>query len=466
MRESEIGLIGLGTMGRNLARNIANKGYRISVYNRTAEVTESFIRKFGNKNLLKTSTLEEFIQSLETPRKVILMIKAGKAVDNLIDNLKPLLGKKDIIIDCGNSNFHDTERRYEELSNEGFNFIGCGISGGEEGALNGPSLMPGGNKEGWQEISEIFSSIAAKDFNNKACITYIGDRGAGHYVKMVHNGIEYGVMQIMAEAYDLLRNIYNLDPKNLSNIFRDLGKGSLSSYLFEISTKVLSQKDDKSENYLIEKILDRATQKGTGKWTAINALENSIATPTITEAVFARNISENKELRRDLSLIYSKEKSTLNISLDEFKKDLESGLYAAILGSYAQGFELIKHISKKNNWNINLSEVARIWQGGCIIRAQMLDTIHLAFNENKTHLFSVPAISEKLKITIPTLKNIVKLGIEFNIPVPTLSATLSYFNSITSDNLPTNFIQGLRDYFGAHTYERTDTEGSFHTNWN
>jgi len=465
MTKNNIGLIGLGTMGSNLARNIANKRYKISVYNRTAKTTESFINKFGNENLVGTKTLEEFITSLESPRKIILMIQAGKAIDSVIAQLKPLLEKEDIIIDCGNSNFHDTERRYNDLAKEKLNFVGCGVSGGEEGALNGPSLMPGGNKHSWNNIKEIFSSIAAKDFNENPCVTYIGDGGAGHYVKMVHNGIEYGIMQIMAEAYDLLRNIYKLNPEELSNIFRKLNKGILSSYLFEISGKVLNKKDDKSNNYLINKILDRAQQKGTGKWTVINALESLAPTPTIAEAVFARNISNNKNLREKLSKLYIKKNVQPTLSVKDFTKYLENALYAGMLSSYAQGFGLIKNASDKNNWDINLSEVARIWEGGCIIRAQILNVIHLALKEKNTHLFDISKISDDLKKSIPALREIVIQGVKFGVPVPALSSSLSYFDEITSSHLAANFIQALRDYFGAHTYERTDMEGSFHTNW-
>ena len=466
MEKYNIGLIGLGTMGSNLARNIASKGFSVSVYNRTTEVMENFIKEFGNKNLKGFKTLENLINSLEIPRKIILMVKAGEVVDAVLDQLKPILEKGDIIIDCGNSNFKNTEKRYKNLAKEGLNFVGCGISGGEEGALNGPSLMPGGSRESWENIKEIFSAIAAKDFNGNACVTYIGDKSAGHYVKMVHNGIEYGVMQLIAEAYDLLRNIYKLNAKEISEIFKLFNDGPLSSYLFEISAKVLSQKDDKANGYVVDKILDRAAQKGTGKWTAIDALDRGMATPTIAEAVFARNISSNKQLREELSSIYKNHNFKPESKVEEFVEDLKHGLYAAMLSSYAQGFELIRHTSNENNWNIDLSEIARIWEGGCIIRAKILRTIHNALKRNNMHLFHIPEINKELNSTIPALRNIVAQGVKAETPLPGLSSALSYFDAITNNKLPANLIQSLRDYFGAHTYERTDREGSFHTDWN
>lgn len=466
MGKNKIGLIGLGTMGSNLARNIADKGFSVSVYNRTTEVTESFINNFGSENLVGKKTLEEFMESLELPRKIILMVKAGKVVDTVIDQLKPLLDKRDIIIDCGNSNFKNTERRYKLLLEEGFEFMGCGVSGGEEGALNGPSLMPGGSKSAWENIKEIFEKIAAKDFDGEACVTYVGEGSAGHYVKMVHNGIEYGVMQLMAEAYDLLRNIYKLSPEDLAGVFEHWNNGPLSSYLFEISKKVLKQKDDKADGYLIDKILDKAAQKGTGKWTAIDSLDKGAATPTITEAVYARNISGNKSIRSELSGLYEKKDINSEIELEEFTENLEHGLFSAMLSTYAQGLDLINHVSQENNWNINLAEIARIWEGGCIIRAQILKGINEALQNRNLHLFKINSVVKELNSTIPALREVVAQGVKSGIPVPALSTALSYFDSVTNNNLPANFIQGLRDYFGAHTYERTDQEGTFHTEWN
>lgn len=468
MEKSKIGLIGLGVMGNNLARNIADKKFHISVYNRTTEVTEEFINEHGNEFLHQSKTLEEFIGQLELPRKIIILVKAGKAVDAVIDKLTPFLAKGDIIIDCGNSNFHDTKRRFVALQKQGFNFIGCGVSGGEEGALNGPSLMPGGTKESWNKIKNIFEQVAARDFSGNACVSYVGDNAAGHYVKMAHNGIEYGVMQIMAEGYDLLMNIYKLDPPKLSKIFKKYNNGKLKSYLFEISVEVLARKDEFSDGYLIDHILDKAVQKGTGKWTAIDALEQGEAIPTISEAVFARFISGHKDLRNNLSNIYSKEEIQVDIDIDTFVSMLEDALYAAMLSVYAQGYHLIQEAAKEHEWDINISEISRIWEGGCIIRADILNVLHKAFQKAKkgTHLFEIPGLAENLQKSIPSLRKIISIGIQNGTPISGLSTALSYFDAITSKNLPANFIQGLRDYFGAHTYERTDKNGTFHTNWN
>lgn len=468
MAKSNIGLIGLGVMGSNLARNIANHKFHISVYNRTTKITDEFINEHGNEYIHGTQSLENFVEQLETPRKIIILVKAGPAVDAVIQQLTQLIEVNDIIIDCGNSNFNNTKKRFDELQSKGFHFVGCGVSGGEEGALNGPSLMPGGTKEAWKEIKNIFEPIAAKDFSGDPCVTYIGDNSAGHYVKMVHNGIEYGVMQIMAEAYDLLKHLYKLDPPKLSEIFKKYNDGKLKSFLFEISIEVLARKDDQSDGYLINHILDKAAQKGTGKWTAIDALKRGISLPTITEAVFARNISGNKKLREELSKKYPSEKSNEEMPLKEFTNALEDALFAAMLSAYAQGFALLQHAAKKENWDINPSEIARIWEGGCIIRADILNVLHKAFaNSNKeTHLFEIPEIITDLQNNIPNLQKIITSGVQNNIPVAGFATALAYIDSLSAKQLPANFIQGLRDNFGAHTYQRTDKEGSFHTEWN
>ncbi len=468
MEKSNIGLIGLGVMGSNLSRNIASKKFHISVYNRTTEVTDEFIKEHGNEYIHPAKTLEEFVDQLEVPRKIIILVKAGKAVDAVIEKLMPLLEKGDVVIDCGNSNFNNTLRRFDALKEKGLQFIGCGVSGGEEGALHGPSLMPGGTLEAWNTIKNIFESIAARDFSGGPCVTYIGDNAAGHYVKMVHNGIEYGVMQIMAEGYDILKNVYKLDPPKLSEIFKKYNDGKLKSYLFEISIEVLARKDEFEDGYLIDYILDRAAQKGTGKWTAIDALKQGEAIPTITEAVFARFISSHKDLRTNLSKKYQKEKIKTDMDLDTFVSTLEDALYAAMLSSYAQGYHLIREAAKENKWDIDIAEVSRIWEGGCIIRADILNVLHKAFEKaNKdTHLFEIPELAKDLQRTIPLLRKTVTLGVQNGIPVSGLSTALSYFDAITSKQVPANFIQGLRDYFGAHTYKRTDKEGAFHTDWN
>ena len=465
MEKSAIGLIGLGVMGSSLSRNIANNKFKISVYNRTKEVTDKFIEEHGNKFIEGAGTLEEFVEQLESPRKIIIMVKAGAPADAVIGQLKPLLKEGDVVVDCGNENYHNTQRRFEDLGKDGIHFVGCGVSGGEEGALNGPSMMPGGTIEAWEGLKNIFEKISARDFDGGSCVTYIGDNGAGHYVKMVHNGIEYAIMQMMAEAYDLLKNIYNLEAAQLSEIFKKFNSGKLQSYLFEISIPVLSKEED--GKYIVDLILDKAAQKGTGKWTAIDALERGVAVPTITEAVFARFLSNKKEFRKQLSDKYKKDEFTSEMDLDKFVEVLEDALFAGMLSAYAQGFELIKKAADEEEWKVDFGEIARIWEGGCIIRANILNVIHRSFEKagKDLHLFEVPQLAAELTKTIPKLKEVIDIASKTSLPVSGLYTALSYFISLTREQLPANFIQGLRDYFGAHTYERIDKEGTFHTEW-
>lgn len=466
MEKSQIGLIGLGTMGANIARNIANKGFPISVYNRTTATMEKFIEKHRSEKLRGHQELKDFVDSIASPRKIIILVKAGKPVQMVINSLTPLLDKGDIIIDCGNSYFKDTETRYDQLKEQGFHYIGCGVSGGEEGALNGPSMMPGGDLESWNKIKEIFEPASAKDFQGGPCVTYIGDKSAGHYVKMVHNGIEYGVMQMMAEVYEIFRTIYKLSAPEIADIFDKYNQGKLQSYLFEIGTKILRKKDDQGEGYLIDKILDKAAQKGTGKWTGIEALNRGTALPTITEAVFARVLSSQKSKRTEISKLYAKPEPADLPALEDLVETLEDALYAGILSSYAQGYELIKTASEEENWNVDLGEISRIWEGGCIIRAQILKQLHSAFaaNPNK-HLFQIEDFIDPLQENIPALRAIVSFAAQNALPLASLATALSYFESMTSANLSANYIQGLRDFFGAHTFERNDMEGSFHADW-
>ncbi|OGJ44097.1 hypothetical protein A2272_00320 [Candidatus Peregrinibacteria bacterium RIFOXYA12_FULL_33_12] len=483
---SKIGLIGLAVMGQNLARNIARNKFRISVFNRTTETTNKFIKEFGNEYLVGAKNLKEFVDSLEKPRKIILLVQAGKPVDAVIENLKPLLDSNDIIIDLGNSYYKDTQRRFLEIQKQGFKFIGSGVSGGEEGALNGPSLMPGGDRKSWLQIKDIFEKISAKDFSGNPCVTYIGDNGAGHFVKMVHNGIEYGVMQMMSEAYDILRKVYKLKAPKIAKIFQKLSKGKLNSYLFDISMTVLSKKDELSENNLIDMILDKASQKGTGSWTAIDALQRGVNLSSIAESVFARCVSGQKDKRMKLSKIFQNnskfnsrsslgQNSKFIISLDKFVAILENALYCGMLSSYAQGFDLIQNAMTEENWQIDLAEISRIWEGGCIIRAEILNFLHKAFlschsyggtNFNSPHLFEIDGIKQAMENSVPDLRELCAFGILNGIAMPSLTTALSYFDSITSEKLPANFIQGLRDYFGAHTYERIDKKGAFHSQWN
>lgn len=468
MKNAQIGLIGLATMGANLARNLANNGIKVCVFNRTTEKTLSFIEEFGNENFTYAKTLKELVSKLEKPRKIILLVKAGAGVEETISQLTPLLDKNDIILDLGNSNFKDTQKHFENLREKNIHFLGCGISGGEEGALNGPSLMPGGTKDSYKKIEPIFSKIAAKDFAGKACVTFVGADGAGHYVKMIHNGIEYAVMQLIAESYDLLKQIYALKAPELAKIYTKFNKGILKSYLIEITGKIFAQPDNlKKSDYLIDKILDKAGQKGTGKWTALDALEHDTALPTITEAVFARITSSEKELRTSLAKLYKQKKSaTTKIPLNIFLPLLEKSLYLSILSAYCQGFELIKKTAAENKWTIDLSEIARIWEGGCIIRADILNFIHKALKKDpKKHFLAIKEVQKIVINQLPKLRKLTAYGTLQGINLPALGSSLYYLQAMTSSNSPANLIQAQRDFFGAHTYERTDKKGSFHTQW-
>jgi len=465
---STFGIIGLAVMGANLARNAASRKIKTLVYNRTTSKMEDLISEYGNEYLEGEAELKDFVAKLERPRKIMLMVQAGKAVDLVLEQLIPLLDPEDIVIDGGNSNFNDTIGRFEALTEKGIRFVGCGVSGGEEGALNGPSLMPGGNFESWKSLKPIFESIAAKDFNGGPCVAYIGDNGAGHYIKMVHNGIEYGVMQMMAEGYDILRKVYKMSALEISQIFGKFNQGKLNSFLFEISEKVLSKKDDLKEGYLIDSILDKAAQKGTGKWTAIDSLDRGITLSSITESVYARTLSAAKEKREQISKLYSNIDFEQKIDLDQFIPILEDALYAGMLSSYAQGYDLIQTAAKEQKWDIDLSEISRIWEGGCIIRAKILNFLHEAYlnQENKNmHLFAIPEIKKSIQESIPNLRKLVAMAAETGVSIPSLATGLMYFDGMTNAQSSANFIQGLRDYFGAHTYERNDEEGSFHAEW-
>lgn len=473
MKKSDFAVIGLGVMGASLARNVESRGYTVSVYNRDHKKTDKFLKSFEG-NFQTGNDYKSFIKTIARPRKILIMVKAGAPVDYVIADLLPHLNKGDIIIDGGNSYYKDTQRREADLKKKGMHFVGMGVSGGEEGALTGPSMMPGGSKESWKILKPILTNIAAKDFAGGPCVTHIGADGAGHYVKMVHNGIEYGVMQLLAEAYDIYRNVYKLKPNQISNIFAKYNKGKLNSFLFEISTDILAKKDDikGKRGYLIDKILDKAAQKGTGKWTSADTLDRGLPLPTITEAVYARYISGEKSKREQLAKLYKKKKTGKPMPLATFEKLLEDALYAAMFSTYAQGYALIARTAKQEKWNINFSEVSRIWQGGCIIRAKLLKILHTAsvtqtFRSDKNpHLFQVPAIQKIMISKVSKLRQIVSVGSTTGLPLASLATALYYFDAMTTANLPANFIQGLRDNFGAHTYERIDKRGSFHTQWN
>lgn len=467
-RIAKVGIIGLGTMGSNFARNLAGKNITTAVYNRTGSVTETFLKEHKSEQIIGTESLEELVQSLETPRKIIIVVKAGDAVDAVLAALTPLLEKNDIIIDFGNSHFSDTERRGFDLQNQGIHFWGCGISGGERGALKGPSLMPGGPKESWTDIQPILETAAAKDFGGQPCVTYLGPGAAGNYVKMVHNGIEYGIMQMIAEAYDLMKTILLMPAPQIGQVFKQFDRGKLNGYLFELASTVAGHKDDLGDGYLIDKIMDKAAQKGTGSWTSIDALEKGVALPTISEAVTSRIISSNKNRRKDLDKKYRRQPDLENLSTDDFIDLLDDALYAGIICAFAQGLELIQTTSRENGWDINLAEVARVWQGGCIIRMILLNTIEKAYKTKEQeylHLLEAPEIVSLMKGNIGSLQKVVGTAIRNEVPAPAMASALNYFYAMTRERGSANFIQALRDGFGAHMYERIDRDGTFHAKW-
>jgi 6-phosphogluconate dehydrogenase len=468
MAQAKIGLVGLAVMGQNLALNIERNGFPIAVWNRTTSKVDEFMAEHGQgKNIFGAKSPEEFVGALESPKKIILMVKAGAPVDSMIEQLLPYLSPGDILIDGGNSYFEDTRRRFQSLKKAGIQFIGSGVSGGEEGALWGPSLMPGGPKEAFEQIEPIWNAIAAK-VQNEPCSTYLGPDGAGHFVKMVHNGIEYGDMQLIAEVYDLLRTALGLSAPELGEIFREWNNGVLSSYLIEITYKIFQKTDDLTGAPLVDLILDKAGQKGTGKWTTQCALDLGVPTPTINAAVEARILSAYKDERVSAS---SKIKGPrLNFRGDRQKlvAAAHDALFASKICSYAQGMALIRAASEEYGWKVNLSETARIWRGGCIIRAQFLEPISEAFRKRKRlpNLLLDPAFKRWVRKAQPRWRFAVQTANKLGIPVLAMSSSLAYFDSYRRENLPQNLTQAQRDFFGAHTYERTDREGVFHTEWN
>jgi len=462
--KSHIGLIGLAVMGQNLALNIARKGYKVSVYNRTAQRTEEFVKnRVTNEEIEPHYDIESFVKSLERPRKIILMVKAGKPVDDTISQLLPHLEPGDLIIDGGNSHYMDTERRFKELSEKGILFLGMGVSGGEYGALYGPSLMPGGSREAYNLVEEILLKIAAKTEDGPCC-TYVGERSAGHFVKMVHNGIEYAIMQAIAEVYHIMRDVLSLSSEEMSSIFEEWNRGELSSFLVEITYKILRKKDEETGKPMVDVILDKAEQKGTGKWTSQAALDLGIPTPSINLAVVERVISHFKDIRTRLSKLYNKRRSATQGS-EEFLRDLRNSLFFAMFMAFSQGMWLIAEASKEFGYGVNLSEVLRIWKGGCIIRAKLIDTLRRYISNENAYLLENEEVMNLLKGKIDSLKNILKASIENEIPVPVLNSSYNYFMSLTEERLPANLIQAQRDFFGAHTFERVDREGVFHINW-
>jgi 6-phosphogluconate dehydrogenase len=466
---SDIGLIGLAVMGENLVLNMESKGFRVSVYNRTTEKVDTFLKgRAGGKKILGTHTLEEFVDSLAWPRKIMLMIKAGSAVDEMIETLMPLLAPGDIIIDGGNTHFPDTNRRTALVESEGFLYIGTGVSGGEEGALLGPSIMPGGSREAWPFVKPILQAIAAKVEDGTPCCDWVGENGAGHFVKMVHNGIEYGDMQLITEAYQIMRDLLHLNADQMHLIFREWNKGDLDSYLIEITRDILAFKDSDGLP-LVDKILDTAGQKGTGKWTAVEALDLGIPLTLIVEAVFSRCLSAVKEERVHASKILRGPATEFKGDIKGFVDDIRDALYAAKIVSYAQGYALMKAAAEEYGWKLNYGGIALMWRGGCIIRSAFLGKIKEAFDNNPsiTNLLLDPFFMQKVEKAQDGWRRVVAAAATNGIPVPAISSALSYYDGYRCEKLPANLLQAQRDYFGAHTYERIDKPRKeyFHTNW-
>lgn len=480
MGQAQVGLIGLAVMGANLARNLADKKIHTLVYNRTEEKTRGFMREFGADDCLAAAySLAELTRGLERPRKIILMIKAGSAVDDMLERLIPLLDKGDILIDGGNSFFEDTRRRFRVLAEKGLEYVGMGVSGGEEGALHGPSLMPGGSKKAYLLLEPMLQAISAKAGRENAepCVTYIGPDGAGHYVKMVHNGIEYADMQLIADICAIMRRILRMPPEEMARVWEEWGRKELSSYLVEITSRILRRRDEESGRPMVDIILDVAGQKGTGKWTSLSALELGVPVPTITEAVSARDLSCCKQERRALAEVYGALDKTLAVedgnrvfSAEEkarLLEDLRSTLYAAKICAYAQGFNLLRAASDLYGWDLHMDRIARIWRGGCIIRAAFLDDVsdNFAADPRMKNLLFSPFFAEALQKARPGWGRVVGLAARSGVPAAALSSALAYFDGYRTAFGNANILQAQRDYFGAHRYQRVDKEGIFHTDW-
>ncbi|MCB8987269.1 MAG: NADP-dependent phosphogluconate dehydrogenase [Ardenticatenaceae bacterium] len=461
-----IGMIGLGVMGRNLLLNIADQGFPAVGYDINPRQVEALRREAGDLPILAAASLQELVQSLAAPRAVILLVPAGKPVDDVIEDLLPYLEKGDLIIDGGNSHFVDTEQRSQLLADKGYHFMGMGISGGEKGARNGPSMMPGGPKAAYEQVQPILEAAAAH-VEQDPCVTYLGPAGAGHYVKMVHNGIEYGIMQLIAESYDLLKCGLHLSDDELHEVYKKWDGGDLNSYLIEITADIFCQPDDKSSRRLIDVILDEALQKGTGMWTSQDAMNLRVPTPTIDTAVAMRNMSALQTERDKASQRLSGPTVRVNVNLDGLKPHLERALYAAMIITYAQGFAQLRRASQVYKYGLDLEAVARIWRGGCIIRAAVLEDIRDAFAAapDLANLLLDPVIGQAVGDRLLDVRAVVETAVALGLPVPGLMSALAYYDSYRRDWLPANLIQAQRDYFGAHTYARIDEPGAFHTEW-
>lgn len=466
---ADIGLIGLAVMGENLVLNMESRGYRVAVFNRTVEKVDKFINGRGaGKNFVGAHSIEELVKSLKRPRKVMMLVKAGKAVDDFIEQIIPHLEPGDIIIDGGNTHFPDTNRRTKYVESKGLLYIGTGVSGGEEGALLGPSIMPGGSKAAWAHVKPIFQAIAAKVEDGSPCCDWVGEDGAGHFVKMVHNGIEYGDMQLICEAYQIMKDLLGMSYDEMHNVFKEWNNGELDSYLIEITRDILGYRDEDGEP-IVEKILDTAGQKGTGKWTAVSALDLGIPLTLIGEAVFSRCLSAIKEERVAASKVISGPKPTFTGDKKAFIEDLRKALYASKVVSYAQGYALMSAAAEEYGWKLNYGGIALMWRGGCIIRSVFLGKIKDAFDKNQTlkNLMLDPFFKEKLEDAQASWRRVIAATVTNGIPVPALTTALAYFDGYRSERLPANLLQAQRDYFGAHMYERVDKPRGefFHTNW-
>lgn len=469
MCKADIGLIGLAVMGENLVMNMESKGFTVAVYNRSVEKVDRFIEgRAVGKNIIGCHNLSQLVSELKMPRKVFLMVKAGSAVDELIEQLIPLLDKGDIIIDGGNSHYPDTSRRVKYVESHGLLYVGTGVSGGEEGALNGPSLMPGGSPEAWEHIKPIFQAICARTEDGNPCCDWVGESGSGHFVKMVHNGIEYGDMQLICEAYQLLRSGLGMSCDEMHQVFVDWNRSELSSYLIEITGDILGYRSEDGE-VTLEYILDRAGQKGTGKWTSISALDEGIPLTLISEAVFARCLSAQKDERVRAAGLYFREIPVFQGDRDKFVENIRKALYASKIVSYAQGYALMRSAANSQGWDLNYGAIANMWRGGCIIRSAFLGRIKEAFDKDPEldNLVMDSFFSEVLSSLLPAWREVVSYAVCSGIPAPAFSAALSWFDGYTCENLPANLLQAQRDYFGAHTYERKDRPRGefFHTNW-
>jgi 6-phosphogluconate dehydrogenase len=467
MSKQQIGVVGLAVMGKNLALNIESRGFSVSVYNRSPEKTKELLEESPGKKLAGTYSVEEFVQSLETPRKILIMVKAGKPTDDTINQLLPLLSQGDILIDGGNSFFLDTQRRNKELENSGIRFIGTGVSGGEEGALKGPSIMPGGQRDAYELVEPILTAISAK-VNGDPCCTYIGPDGAGHYVKMVHNGIEYGDMQLICEAYQLLKDVLHVSTEELHEIFTEWNTGELDSYLIEITRDIFTKYDEETGKPMVDVILDSAGQKGTGKWTSQSALDLGVPLSIITESVFSRFISAMKEERVVASKVLT------GPAIEDYAGDrkafieaVRKALYASKICSYAQGFAQMRAASEEYNWDLQYGNIAMIFRGGCIIRARFLQNIKDAYDRdaNLKNLLLDSYFRGIVDNYQDAWRQVIATAVTRGIPVPAFASALAYYDSYRTERLPANLLQAQRDYFGAHTFQRLDKEGSFHYNW-